>query len=177
MAIRLCFVFFVPFVAKTVVVIFVAPGQRTCWKAADAGDPDVEPFGTQALALDLQASPEAAQTAAGCNHAMARYTGIPALPHHRSDGAGGARRAGELSDVAVGGDAPRWNAPHDGNHPPLEFRCHGEPLTTHHHQLQADDEPDAERHATEIGLVEFRRHAVRILSQGIRHGGPLQPRR
>ena len=108
-------------------------GPADVLETADAGDPDVEPFGTQALALDLKASPEAAQTAAGRNHAMARHTGIPAFPHYRSDGSGGARRAGELSYIAVGGDAPRWNAPHDGDHPPLEFSCHGEPLPTNHH--------------------------------------------
>src|SRR5688572_26071466 len=93
-------------------------------KVSDAGDTDVQSFGAQAFALDLQVAAKAAQSTAGGNHPMAGDRGVAALAHHRADRPRGTRRAGELGDIAVGGHAPSWNAPDNREDAPLKRRRH-----------------------------------------------------
>ena len=89
---------------------------------------DIQPFGTEELALDLKITAVAAETAAGGNDAVAGNARVAAVAHHGADGACGARRPSELGDVAVRRH-PAGRNPADRRQDPMPEFASGQPRT------------------------------------------------
>ena len=96
------------------------------WLPTDAGKishsrhTDLEPFGPQELAFQLQVATVTAESAARGDNAMTRRGGVTGLAHDGADRTPGAGRARKCCDIAIRGDMSGWNATHRGEHAVLE---------------------------------------------------------
>lgn len=79
---------------------------------SDARDADLETFGAQQFAFQLEVAAVASQRAAGTHHAVTWGRGVVTLPHDVADRTPRARPPGQFGDVAVGGNAAGRDSPH-----------------------------------------------------------------
>ena len=86
----------------------------------DASARHLVAFRPKQLALQLQIGVAAERPARG-DHTVTRDGRIAALAHDRSDRSPRARRAGDLRDIAVGGEASAGNPTDRGHHAPREL--------------------------------------------------------
>lgn len=91
-----------------------APPDRM--KPPDGSHTDIDSFGAQEFAFQLQIAAIAAQCTRGADDAMARGGRVVAVAHDVADGAPRARPPGERSDVAICGDLASGNPPDDCEH-------------------------------------------------------------
>ena len=138
-------------------------------EAADARHGDIEAFGAEQLALDLEVAAVAAERAGGADDPVAGNTRIAAFAHGRPDRPRRARRPRQRRDIAVRRHAPRRNAPYRSQHtsPKLTHRAAQRlESTSIRHEVIARTDDEAAR--TDIECTRTDIEAARTDAEGAR---------